>query len=588
MKPTIKQSSKARASSTRLGFLAAASGFALVSAMSGLSAQSAAEVSNSGGYTTAGIPIGDDVFGLQPVGVGPAAQTSGVKSVQSVGSRGAGDLETPVRRGRWVTSVTTYGEASVTFSDNINLESDGFEEDELVGTATVGATITAQNERLSGQLDGSISYDTFFNNTNDDGIRANVSTNWSAAVVPNLFYVDVAGGVAETFITSDRFSGNAVANSDDRLRSFFGLISPSIRKNIGGWANTELRYTARGEYVDDDEFDGGISHTLSAGITGDPRKFRRFGWQAATEYEIFSPQDDDRGEDLERWTSYASVDVPVSRTLAVTGTVGYDFFNEDVADDDVSGLFGNAGLRWQPTTRFAARAFGGYRYDGVDYGAEVNYALRENVVAGLQARRGVQFSNFSLGDTATAIPSTFGADGSVTSFESAVGQGTTTNIQDALAFDNRNPNAGLARFGDINSNNQDDDGIVDTVRAYVSGTTGRTSWNANVQAAQYDYGSALGADETIISASADVSRELTSRLAVNAGVGFSSVNFDEAAGTATTVSDFETLSLGVGLDYQLTEIVNVFGRYTYTERFADQSVDEFNENAVVIGVNASF
>jgi len=582
MKPTTKQSSKARASSTRLGLLAAASGFALVSAISGLSAQST-ENSASGGYTTAGIPIGDDVYGLQPIGVGPAAEAQAVSDLTPTNISTA---DAPLRRGRWVTSVTTYGETSVTFSDNINLEADGFEEEEFVGTVTVGATLTAQNERLSGQLDGNVSYDTFFNDTNDDGVRANVSTNWSAAVIPNLFYVDVAGGVSESFVTSDRFSGNAVANSDDRITSFFGLVSPSVRRNLGGWANAELRYTARGQYFDEDDFDGGISQTFSAGLTSDPRKFRRFGWQAATEYEIFTPEDDDRDDDIERWTSYASVDVPVSRTLAVTGTVGYDFFSEDIADDDLSGLFGNAGLRWQPTTRFAARAFGGYRYDGFDYGAEANYALRQNVVAGLQARRGVQFTNFALGDSATAIPSQIGTDGRVTSFVSANGPGSTTNIQDALAVDNFTGATGA--FGDINSNNQDDDGIVDTVQAYIAGTTGRTSWNASVQAADYDYGSAFGADETILSASAGASRELTSRLAVNAGVGFSLVDFDAADGTALDTSDFETLSIGVGLDYQLTEIVNVFGRYTYTERFADQPSDEYSENAAVIGVSASF
>ena len=583
MKPITKQPLKARASSTRLGFLAAASGFAIVTALSGLSAQST-ETSASGGYTTAGIPIGDDVFGLQPVGVGPTAEAGAVKDLAPTNISTA---EAPLRRGRWTTSVTAYGQTSVTFSDNINLESDGFEEEEYVGTVTLGATLTAENERLSGQLSGNVSYDTFFNDTNDDGVRADVSTNWSAAVVPNLFYVDVAGGISESFVTGDRFSGNVVANSDDRITSFYGLISPSVRKNIGGWANAELRYTAQGQYFDEDDFEGGISQTFSAGLTSDPRKFRRFGWQAATEYEIFTPEDDDRDDDIERWTSYASVDVPVSRTLAVTGTVGYDFFNEDIADDDLSGLFGNAGLRWQPTTRFAARAFGGYRYDGFDYGAEANYALRQNVVAGVQARRGVQFTNFAQGNSATAIPSQIGADGRVTSFESAVGPGTTTNIDDALAFDNRNPTT-LARFGDINSNNQDDDGIVDTVQAYIAGSTGRTSWNASVQAADYDYGSAFGADELILTASAGASRELTSRLAVNAGVGFSLVDFDAASGTALETSDFETLSIGVGLDYQLTEIVNVFGRYTYSERFADQSVHEYTENAAVIGVSASF
>ena len=584
MKPTTKHPRKAIASTSRLGLLAAVSGFALVGAVTGLSAQSIGEAPTSVGISTAGIPVGDDVYGaaaggLQPISVGPAARQSGV---QAVGASRAPSLGTPVRRGRWTTSVTPFAEATVTYSDNINLDSDGNEQDETILTATAGVTLGARNERLAGQLTYAASYDTFLNNTNDDGFRHNLDTSWSAAVVPNLFYIDAQGGIAETYNTSDRFSGNALANSDDRSRAFYGLISPSLRKNIGGWADTEVRYTLRGETFDDDQ-EGGYSQQLSAGITGDPRKFRRFGWQAATEYEVYTPEDDSDQDDLKRWTSYASVDVPVSRTFAVTGTLGYDHFSDDIADDDVSGVFANAGVRWQPTTRLAARAFGGWRYDGVDFGAEANYALRNNLVAGLQARRGVQFSNFAI-DSASPI-STVDNNGRP-AFVSPTG-GTTTDVNEALSVDNRTGQTG--RFGDINRSDNDDDAIVDTLQAYVSGQTGKTSWNANVQAANYDYGSSFGADEFIIAANADVSRNLTSRLAANAGIGFSSVQYDDAAtGTTLEEGDYQTLSLGLGLEYQLTEIVNVFGRYTYTKRFADLPEDEFTENAGTVGVRASF
>ena len=581
MKPTTKHQRKASATTSRLGLLAAVSGFALVGAITNLSAQSIGETS---GFSTAGIPIGDDVYGtagagLQPIGVGPAARPSGV---QAVGASKAPELGVPVRRGRWTTSVTPYAEATVTYSDNINLDSSGNEQDETILTATAGVTLGAQNERIVGQLTYAASYDTFLNETNEDGFRHNLATNWSAAVVPNLFYIDAQGGVSETYTTSDRFSGNGLANSDERSRAFFGAISPSLRKNIGGWADAEVRYTLRGEAFDDDQ-EGGYSQQISAGITGDPRKFRRFGWQAATEYEVYTPEDDSTGDDLTRWTSYASVDVPVSRTFAVTGTVGYDHFSEDIAEDDVSGLFANAGVRWQPNTRFAARAFGGWRYDGVDFGAEANYALRKNLVAGLQARRGVQFSNFAI-DSASPIST---VDNTGRPAFVTAGGGTTTNLDDALAIDNLTGQ--LGNFGEINRTDQDDDAIVDTLQAFVSGQTGKTSWNANVQAANYDYGSSFGSDELIVSANADVSRALTSRLAATAGIGFTAVQYEDAApGTALLQNDFETLSLGLGLEYQLTEIVNVFGRYTYTKRFADLPQDEFTENSGVVGVRASF
>ncbi len=575
------QPRKALASPSRLGLLAAVSGFAIVGAITGLSAQSIGAGSSSGGFGTAGIPIGDDVYGasvdpLTPVGVGPAARSSGVQSVNSSRFPKGGEV---VRRGRWVTSVTPFAEVSATYSDNINLEAEGFEDDELVITTTAGVTLGVQNERLAGQLSYAASYDYFVNETNDDGFRHNLDTAWSAAVVPNLFYIDVAGGIAETYSTNDRFSGNEVANADDRSRAFYGAISPSLRRNLGGLVNAELRYTLRGETFDDDSDDGGYSQTFAAGVTGDPRKFRRFGWQAATEYEIFTPEDD--RDDITRWTSYVGVDVPVTNTVALTGTVGYDEFSDDIADDDLSGVFANAGVRWQPTTRFGARVYGGWRYDGFDYGAEAKYALRENLVAGLQARRGVQFNDFGV-NAATPVVLATDQNGRQT-FAAPNGRDTTNNLDDALAFNNLTGAQG--RFGDIARNDQDDDAVVDTLRAYVAGKTGKTSWDASVEAAQFDYSSTLS-DELVLSASASATRELTSRLALSGGVGFTAVSYDDPVTPADT--DFETLSLGIGLDYQLTEIVNVFGRYTYTTRFADDSLDEFDENAGVIGVRASF
>ena len=164
MKRTIKQPRKALATPARLGLLAAVSGFSIVSAISSLSAQSTGETAASGGFTTAGIPVGDDVFGsqaapLRPIGVGPAA---GNLSDSATSSTPAPGSTTVVRRGRWTTSVTPFIiEGDVTYSDNINLESDGNEDDETVLTATAGVTLGVQSERLVGQLSYAASYDTF-------------------------------------------------------------------------------------------------------------------------------------------------------------------------------------------------------------------------------------------------------------------------------------------------------------------------------------------------------------------------------------------------------------------------------------------
>ena len=596
MKHTIKQRRKALGTPTRLGLMAAVSGLALGAAATQLTAQNAALGAGTAGYATAGIPVGDDVYGttalesapggLQPVGVGPAAQPSGLAPGYApggvTGTRGglsslAPTIGKPVRRGKWTTTVQPFVELGVTYSDNINLAPDGFEEDETVITATAGVTLGVQHERVVGALTYAASYDTFLNDTNDDGFRHNLDTRWSAAIVPNLLYLDAAGGVSEVYIDSDdRFSGNRVANSNDRSRAYYGVISPSLRRNLGGWANAELRYTLRGVGFEDDDGEGGYSQTYSAGITGDPRRFTRFGWQAVTEFEDYEPEDDD-GRDLTRWTSYVSVDVPVTRTVALTATAGYDEFSDDIADDDYSGAFGNVGARWQPNNRFAARAFGGYRYDGFDYGAEATYLLNRRLAAGVQARRAVQFNDFGDG-TVSIVSAGTDAQGRP-QFVTPTGNLTDT-LDEALATNLLTGETG--RFGDVDFAPQDTDAIVDTLSAFLTGSTGKTAYGANLIALNRDY-DALFEDEQVLSASLNVSRALTGRLGLDAGIGYSLFDVEDS-----DIDDFEVLSLGAGLNYQLTEIVNVFGRYTYTQRFADDSLDEFKENAGVVGVRASF
>ena len=581
MKHTTKQPRKALAISVRLGLLAAVSGLALGGSVKQLVAQSAGSVLNSGGYATSGVSTAAEIHGvtepvaIQPIGVGPAAGAG-----PRVAARPTTDPAKAVRSGRWTTSWTPFVEGTVTYSDNINLEEKGFEEDETVLSATAGVTFGAQSERLAGQLSYAVSYDTYLNDTNDDGFRHNLNTSWSAAVIPNLLYLDAAGGISEVYVdTDDRFSGNAVANANDRSRAYYGLLSPSIRKNLGGWANAELRYTIRGEKYEEDDLRGGYSQTYSAGLTGDPRKFRRFGWQAVTEYEDYTPEDDD-GRDRTRWSSYVSVDVPIARTLAVTGTAGYDVFGDDIANGNLDGAFGNAGLRWQPNVRFAARAFAGYRYDGFDYGAEASYALRQNLIAGLSARRAVQFSDFGDGTTSVIAAGTDARGRPL--FVSPNGSLTAT-LDEALATNLLTGETG--RFGDVDFSPQDETALVDTLTAYLSGSTGRTAYGLSGTVLHRDYDT-FGSDETVVAANLGVTRDLTSRLALEAGAGFSAIKFDD--NLAAGEDDFEVLSLGAGLNYQLTEIVNVFGRYTYTQRFADSAQNEFKENAGVVGVRASF
>jgi len=464
--PAVSRKTALFGAASLVGLLAASG---LVAQSSGLSLPGASRA-GSGQFGTIGAQSGT----IRPIGVGstPGASVAG------------GDVDAIPRTAsasRWVTEFIPFVEGAVTYSDNINLAPDGFEESDTVFSATAGAT----------------------------------------------FALDVAGNISEVFVDADDlFSGNAVAGAEDRSRVYSGLISPSIQKNIGGWANAELRYGLRGEFYSDDDIDGGYANIFRATLASDPNKFRRFGWLVGSEYEDFQRESDD-GEDRTRWSTFTTVSVPVSRTVALTATAGYDEFSNDLSTD-FDGFYGNVGAVVRPSARVQAQGFVGYRYDGVDYGANVSYALSDTAVAGLVAGRSVQFSTL---DTPLAFDTNRAVQNNLTDFE--------TTFEDA---------------------------VVDNVGAFISGQGNKTAYNFSVKAQRRDFDS-LFEDETLLSADLSVSRALTNRISLDLGAGYS--RFDlEGSGD----QDFDTLSLGAGLSYGVTENINVFGRYTYTERFADDDV----------------
>ena len=179
----------------------------LTAASTALVAQTAGERAYSGGYATSGIPVTDDAYGdlsqtgpIAPVGVGAAATQPGAAAPR-----------VPTARGRWTTEVTPYAQTSASYSDNIDLAPEGFEEDETILTATAGVDVTIQSDRLSGQIGYSASYDTFLNNTNEDGLRHNLDTGWTAAIVPP------AGPDSNNWIGLARAPSTVVRRPDDTM-----------------------------------------------------------------------------------------------------------------------------------------------------------------------------------------------------------------------------------------------------------------------------------------------------------------------------------------------------------------------------------
>ena len=100
------------------------------------------------------------------------------------------------------------------------------------------------------------------------------NTSWSAAVIPEPASISTRrAAISEIYVDNDdNFSGNPVANADERSRALLRAAEPvAAPQDLGGWANAELRYTIRGEKYEDNDLRDGYSQIFSAAaLTGDP------------------------------------------------------------------------------------------------------------------------------------------------------------------------------------------------------------------------------------------------------------------------------------------------------------------------------
>ncbi|MEO1291737.1 MAG: TIGR03016 family PEP-CTERM system-associated outer membrane protein [Pseudomonadota bacterium] len=489
--------------------------------------------------------------------------------------------------GGWVATVVPYAEQSFTVSDNIDLDPAGEEQSDFVSSTTLGANIALTRDRVAirGGVEGR--FDKYVETDENDEFVQNGFVGVAAEVVRDRLFLDAAGRVQETVQDSDdRFSANPTAGSGDRERVYSGTISPSLRTPIGGWANAELRYTLSGNLYEDDTEDDEYTQLLSAAVLSKPPVLDGVSVGARAEFEDYTNEDSER--DSERFTASTGVDVPVSPTLALTGTLGVDEISTNASfEDDIDGVFGNLGVRWQPNPRLAATAFLGYRYGGVDFGGSVNYLLRRNVALSASFGRSLELDNDT--EAAPFLVSS-GLVGGRTLFR-------TDDFTDGSAFDPNSPNltgdinqafavntatGEVGRIGDDDFTRLDETAIVDTAVMSLTGDTGRTRYRASARAQRRDFQSTRD-DELLWGVDGAVEYDVATRWVV-----FADSSFQRSEESEPGTEDSDTLTLSVGAAYRITDNVNGFARYTYARRFSDASADRYEENAGTVGVRVRY
>ncbi len=500
----------------------------------------------------------------------------------------------------------------VAYTDNITLAPSGFRDDELsVGIQSNGSAIFSNN-RLTAILDGSldVSYLTDQAKVVASQDVAGVAT---ATVAENLFYVDFGASSSRQLAGEDaRFSQNLNAGRTQRANVHNFAVSPYFNRRFADGSAAELRYRFGQVFIDPNQSSltnpnfSRQSRTQEAVATFDSgNKFDRFGavltayGNKTRDYGATTVND----YEFQQGTVQGDFEVELTDRFALAGTVGYDDVDTTapatfIPEDQLTGMFWNAGFHAKPGRKTDILLKYGSRYDSEFFTGSLRYDVSPRVQFNASAGQSFQ-------TRANAVAGQYQAlQRQTLDFVESLRAGGTldvTGVVDALTRVSRQ-RLGAQQIGL---------GVSKDTQASLSGAFRRTTLGAHVIYHDTDYG--YRRIETI-GGTLSAQRTLSRRVSAYTNIFYRRVDstgdvapclLDPASfGLIVTAPGFDpvtacnglvgfqgvhdTVGGRIGLSYRLFKNVSAYGEYGHTERFSQDPLQEYGENTVNAGLQMEF
>lgn len=501
----------------------------------------------------------------------------------------------------------------VSYTDNIALAPDGFKNSEFAfGVGGDGSAIFSNN-RFTGIIDGSLDV-SYLVDQSELVASQDIGAVGTATIAENLFYVDVGGSTSRQLAGENaRFSQNVNAGRNQRVNVHNFAVSPYLNRRFANGSAAELRYRFSQVFIDPNStnlanptfsrnsrsqevvatYDSGNAlDRLDFTLTAYGNKTREFGAVILEDFEY------------EQGTLQGDLQFAVTDRFALAGTVGYDDVDTTapatfIPEDQLTGFFWNAGFRARPGRKTDILLKYGRRYDDDFINGAIRYDISERVRFSASAARTFQTRAQTIATQYQALQrrtldfvETLRAEGGV---------GDASGVVDALTRVSRQ------RFGA----QQIGLGVSNNANASLAANFGRTTVAAYAAYHDTDYG--FRQIETI-GGGLNAQRALSRRMAAYANVFYRRVDsqadltscladptlfgFDITAPgfDATTACNAligfqgKTNTAGgrIGLSYRVYQNVSAFGEYSHTQRFSQNPLLEYGENAVTAGLQVEF
>lgn len=505
----------------------------------------------------------------------------------------------------------------VTYTDNVNLQREGFEQDELfISTLFSGGAIVT-TPSVTGIILGDLDF-SYLVDASEFVVNQNVGATATFTAKDNWLYIDVSGQSSRQLIGDNaRFSLNANVARGQAANVHSYSTSPFVYHEMSDQSAVELRYRWSQIFVDDSDTDfnptnnsflnDSRSHEVLAAYESG-NAFQGFRFRSS----LSGIETVDSGSDVfpipftyRQGTAQTSAQLSLNPNFALSGAVGYDevetddaaalFFDEDL----LSGLFWRAGFTANPGRRTLVRLEYGERFDDDFIDAEIAYALSSRLTFNAAASRTFQ-------TRAQAVSSQFRTSQRQT-LEFAEALRENQELSPRGLIDAANRFAGVSGAGAQTIGL----GVTNSAFAALNGVYGRTSVSLSGDYNDTDFGFR---EITSHGVSLSGNREMSRRLSLFGDLGWRRIDttidqatclaeprvfgfdvtdpaFDaavECANQAAGSGETDTVIVSGGASYRLYENASAFVQASHTERLSDNFLLEYVENSVTMGVTLDF
>lgn len=268
-----------------------------------------------------------------------------------------------------------------TWSDNIELESEGEERHDFVTQVSTGAGITGSGRRLQLNFDYQTTYLKSARGIDESRLDHRLQTDSNAELYVDRLFLDFSATVSQQNLDNrGRLSTDTVSVNENRRNVFTVQASPYWRQRLGRYADAVLRF--RRSMVANSGSGGGTGtdtdiDALSLSIASGPA-FPRLPWTLSAR---LSREDNDTGTTNTFRSVDASARYQFSRRYGLRVSAGFQDDQVQTADaDDQSGpTLALTGI-WTPTERTSVEAGIRQQAFGSSFLLDASHRMRKAVI----------------------------------------------------------------------------------------------------------------------------------------------------------------------------------------------------------------